>query len=125
MVEHLLNMPDAGPREGSSTWINTMKTNLDLVTFEHMSRYPELLRAWIRDEIQKAKKDEVDFDLIKLRHGEAIPNTLYDPSHVHVASLLKETRRLMEYHPNLEFLRAGAAKYALEKLRDDALIPRT
>ena len=49
---------------------------------------------------------------------------VYDSSAVHAASVLKRTRRHMEYHINLEFLWSGVVKYVFDKLRDAVLYPR-
>ena len=116
-------MPDAGPREGSSEWIKEMTNSLDLVTFGQLSRYSELLRAWVRLEHEKNSSEKHGY--VRLRPGEVVPKgVVYDSSGVEAGSVLKETRRHMEYHLNLEFLRGGAVKYALERLRDAALYPR-
>ena len=117
-------MPDAGPREGSPPeWIVVMKNNLDLITFEHMSRFNELLRAWVKHEYERNYAQDHGF--VRLQRGELVPTGIvYDSSAVHTASVLKGTRRHMEYHINLEFLRSGAVKYAFDKLRDAALYPR-
>lgn len=115
-------MPESGPREGTPDWILRMKQNLDLVTFEHMSRFAELLRAWVRDVIHSFRN--VKHSFLKIRPGESAPTMVYDPETVLSASVLKTTRRHMEYHINLEFLRSGGVKYALDKLREAALIPR-
>ena len=116
-------MPDAGPREGSPEWIVVMKNNLELITFEHMSRFNELLRAWVKHEYERNYAQDHGF--VRLQRGELVPTGIvYDSSAVHTASVLKGTRRHMEYHINLEFLRSGAVKYAFDKLRDAALYPR-
>ena len=72
ILEYLLDMPDAGPREGSSEWIKEMTNSLDLVTFGQLSRYSELLRAWVRLEHEKNSSEKHGY--VRLRPGEVEGN---------------------------------------------------
>lgn len=64
---------------------------------------------------------------VKLYHGETIPTGTYPEKgkdgYVPSIKVLKITRRSMGFHPNLQFLRAGAVIWALKKLRELGLSP--
>ena len=124
VIEKLLDMPDAGLEEGSDEWIKSMKENLDMVTFTHMNRYPELLRQWVKHEIDRGCSQGVRHSFVKIRSGEKIPSGVYESKDILPGSVLKGTRRHMHFHVNLEYLRSGAVRYSLAKLREAALYPR-
>ena len=125
VLEILLSMPARGPSEGSSEWIKTCLQDMSMVTFEHMTKYPKLLRAFVKDHI--ADKDPKT-GYVKMQPGEAIPDEDYDVSSTkrkfaNKTMVLKSTRRCMQYHPNFRFLRSGGVFYALENLKTLGLRP--
>ena len=97
VLEILIGMPDAGPTRGSDEWIELMRQNMLLATFEDMVEYPQLLRAYVKEESRNVDED----GFVPLRPDEIVTCNAYDPTEVKTKSVLRETRRLMEVcNPN-------------------------
>ena len=100
-------MPAPGPPVGSEQWLADMLNNADDITFEHMTQYPKLLRAFVRDLVREGDSDGLVIPL----PDEAIPDCaeIYDPKDEKSPSKSEvhpKTKRQMGYHSSFRFLRA-------------------
>lgn len=81
IMEALFNLPGQGPAEGSSSWIRQQISNIDRVSFYLLSKYPALMKAYVRREVTSPDTDDQGF--VTLQPGEEVPNGHYkrlDPS---------------------------------------------
>ena len=123
ILEILFDMPAPGPRRGSPAWIQALVDRPHFITFEQMMNYPTLLRTYVKS----VKNQCNDKGELKLRGAELIPIAQYPTSkkekgYLSPSQVLKR-RRSMGFHPNFQFLRAGAVQWAIEKLRDLGIVP--
>ena len=119
VLEHTFGMPSTGPKEGSEDWLQLREADPSSICFSHMVLYPRLLRAYVRDQIRRG--DQRGFVLPNT--NEPIPDNIYDCSKADKRHMLKETKRSMNFHSGLRFLRAGAVAYAIDKCREFGLTP--
>ena len=119
ILEHLLKLPASGPAVGTPEWIEAMKKTPQVVTFANLVKYPTLMRAHVKDCIQRGDED----GLVIMEEGEKILEDFYSFEKNKSEPILPETRRYLKYHPSFEPLRAGAVFYAIKKLREFGFIP--
>jgi hypothetical protein len=124
VLEVLFGMPAAGPARGSPAWIEKLCGAPDSISYAEMVEFPALLRAYVKQQIALGDPDENNMPV--LRPGEYVPDVFhdeYDATLVKPRHVLRQTRRAMGAHKNLQFIRSGGATYAIDKLRDLGVIP--
>ena len=89
VLELVFDMPETLPREGSVQWVANLETTPTRITFAQAALYPTLMRALVRAETREGDDD----GLVRLRAGERIPDTHYDPTDVAKVQLLQKTNR--------------------------------
>ena len=75
IMEALFKLPGKGPVEGTDEWIRRQSQNIDRVSFYHMTKYPSLLKAYIKREIGSPSTDDQGFPI--LNKGEDVPDGTY------------------------------------------------
>ena len=116
ILEILFKMPAPGPRRGSNQWLQDLLDHPNIITFKDMMEFDVLLLKYIKTT-----------DKPKLYHGETTPTGIYpargETGYLSPSKVLPSTRRSMAYHPNFQYLRAGAVIWAIKKLRSLGLTP--
>ena len=119
VIEKMFDLPSTGPKEGTEEWLQEKEASPISITFRQMVYYPRLMRAFVRDLLRRG--DERGY--IYLKPDDVVPDHLYDPDTADKRHMLQRTKRSMDFHSGLRFFRAGAANYAIEKLREMGLTP--